>query len=128
MEVNYIIYSLGMKGQVIDKAFVPYREKDGTFPIFSEKLQLKNKSDKIQKAENKVPNIRTVKDAVSLLKVEAQRIRDRTSEHLQTRTYSDSRAMRPNKPINPLSRFAGRVIGGLCHFAQNFCPRNTTRY
>lgn len=68
MEVNYIIYSLGMKGQVIDKVFVPYREKDGTFPIFSETLQLKNKSDKIQKAENKVPNIRTVNDAVSLLK------------------------------------------------------------
>ena len=117
MEVNYINYSLGIKGQVIDKVFLPYREKDGTFPMFSETLQFKNKSDKIQKAENKVPNIRTVKDAVSLLKVEAQRIRDRTSKHLQTRTYSDSRAMRPNKPINTLSRFA-----------PNFCPRNTARY
>ena len=54
---NYIIYALGMKGAVIDKVFVPYRESDGTLPIFSEDLQAANRSDKIQKAENKVSGV-----------------------------------------------------------------------
>ena len=52
MAVNYIIYALGMKGGVIDKVFVPYREENGDFPIFSEELQKLNSSDKIQKSEN----------------------------------------------------------------------------
>ena len=68
MAVNYIIYALGMKGQVIDKVLVPYREQDGTFPIFSEELQKKNGSDKIQKAENKVPGITEVAEAVSYIR------------------------------------------------------------
>lgn len=68
MSVNYIIYALGMKGKVIDKVFVPYREKDGTFPIFSEELQKKNGSDKIQKAENKIAGITDISQAVKYLK------------------------------------------------------------
>lgn len=68
MAVNYIIYALGMKGQVIDKVLVPYREQDGTFPIFSEELQRKNGSDKIQKAENKVSGITEVSEAVKYIR------------------------------------------------------------
>lgn len=68
MAVNYIIYALGMKGQVIDKVLVPYREQDGTFPIFSEELQRKNGSDKIQKAENKVPGVTEVSEAVKYIR------------------------------------------------------------
>jgi len=68
MAVNYIIYALGMKGQVIDKVLVPYREQDGTFPIFSEELQKKNGSDKIQKAENKISGITEVAEAVSYIR------------------------------------------------------------
>ena len=68
MAVNYIIYALGMKGQVIDKVLVPYREKDGTFPIFSEKLQGENGSHKIQKAENKIPGITEISEAVNYIR------------------------------------------------------------
>lgn len=68
MAVNYIIYALGMKGQVIEKVFVPYREQDGTFPIFSEEIQRKNNSDKIQKAENKVAGVVEVAAAVQLIR------------------------------------------------------------
>lgn len=75
MAVNYIIYALGMKGQVIDKVFVPYREKDGTFPIFSEELQRNNSSDKIQKAENKVPNITDISEAVEYIRKNGYRWR-----------------------------------------------------
>jgi hypothetical protein len=68
MSINYIIYALGMKGAVIEKVFVPYREKDGTFPIFSEELQKSNSSDKLQKAENKVKGVVEVADAVRLMR------------------------------------------------------------
>lgn len=68
MPINYIIYAVGMKGQVIDKVFVPYREQDGTFPIFSEELQRQNSSDKIQKAENKVAGVTDVAEAVRLIR------------------------------------------------------------
>ena len=68
MSVNYIIYAVGMKGQVIDRVFVPYREEDGCFPIFSEDFQKANVSDKIQKAENKVPGIVEVAEAVRLIR------------------------------------------------------------
>ena len=68
MPINYIVYALGMKGGVIDKVFVPYREGDGTLPIFSEVLQVRNRSDKLQKAENKVPEIRLVEDAAKLIR------------------------------------------------------------
>jgi hypothetical protein len=68
MAVNYIIYALGMKGQVIDKVFVPYREKDGFFPIFSEELQEKNGSDKIQKSENKITGVTDIAEAVSYIR------------------------------------------------------------
>lgn len=68
MAINYIIYALGMKGQVIDKVLIPYRETDGNFPIFSEELQLKNASDKIQKAENKVAGVSEIAEAVKLIR------------------------------------------------------------
>lgn len=68
MTINYIIYALGMKGQVIDRVFVPYRESDGAFPVFSEKLQRKNGSDKLQKAENKISGITEVEEAVSYIR------------------------------------------------------------
>lgn len=68
MTTNYISYALGMKGEVIDKVFVPYRESDGTFPIFSEEFQRKNASDKIQKAENKVPGVVGIAEAVALIR------------------------------------------------------------
>jgi len=75
MAVNYIIYALGMKGQVIEKVFVPYREQDGSFPIFSEELQRNNGSDKIQKAENKVAGVVEVSEAVRLIRVGGYRWR-----------------------------------------------------
>ena len=68
MTINYIIYALGMKGAVIDKVFVPYRETDGTFPVFSEDLQRKNGSDKLQKAQNKVPEVVEIAEAVRLMR------------------------------------------------------------
>ncbi|MBM4881149.1 hypothetical protein HYO46_13625 [Vibrio parahaemolyticus] len=68
MAVNYIIYALGMKGEVINKVFVPYRERDGTFPIFSEELKRKNGSDKLQKSENKVSGISEVSEAIEYLR------------------------------------------------------------
>ena len=68
MTINYIIYAHGMKGIVIEKIFVPYREKDGTFPIFSKELQKRNKSDKLQKAENKVLGITEISEAVKLMR------------------------------------------------------------
>jgi len=68
MPINYIIYSLGMKGEVIDKVFVPYREQNGDFPIFSEELQIRNGSDKIQMAENKVLGVKEVSEAVRLIR------------------------------------------------------------
>jgi len=68
MAVNYIIYAIGMKGQVIDKVLVPYREQDGTFPIFSEELQRKNGGNKIQKAENKLSGITEVSEAVKYIR------------------------------------------------------------
>lgn len=75
MAINYIIYALGMKGQVIDKVFVPYREMDGCFPIFSEDLQRTNASDKIQKAENKVVGVSEVAEAVNLVRIGGYRWR-----------------------------------------------------
>ncbi|OLO08029.1 hypothetical protein BTW08_09025 [Salinicola sp. MH3R3-1] len=68
MAINYIIYALGMKGQVIDRVFVPYRERDGGFPIFSEELYRKNGSDRIQKAENKVSGIIEVAEAIHYMR------------------------------------------------------------
>ena len=56
MSINYIIYALGMKGDVIDRVFVPYREQDGTFPVFSEELQRNNGSPRqvIRQGERKI--------------------------------------------------------------------------
>lgn len=68
MAINYIVYALGMKGKVIGKVLVPYREQDGTFPIFSEELQIKNGSNKIQKSENKVAGIIEVSEAVKYIR------------------------------------------------------------
>jgi len=75
MAINYIIYAVGMKGQVIDKVFVPYREQDGTLPIFSEELQRTNASDKIQKAENKVQSVTEIAEAVRLIRAGGYRWR-----------------------------------------------------
>ncbi|WP_025553598.1 hypothetical protein [Vibrio parahaemolyticus] len=68
MTINYIVYALGMKGDVINKVFVPYREQDGTFPIFSEELKRKNGSDRLQKSENKVRGITEISVAVEYLR------------------------------------------------------------
>lgn len=75
MSINYIIYALGMKGDVIDRVFVPYREQDGTFPIFSEKLQRDYGSSHIQNAENKVSGVVRVCDAVQLMRAGGYRWR-----------------------------------------------------
>jgi len=87
MDINYIIYALGMKGTVIEKVFVPYREKDGTFPIFSEKLMKINSSDKIQKSENKVPGITEVSEAVMLMRKGGYRWRLKEYESGQQNIY-----------------------------------------
>ena len=87
MTINYIIYALGMKGAVIEKVFVPYREKDGTFPIFSEELMKTNKSDKIQNSENKVPDITEVSEAVSLMRKGGFRWRLKEHESGQQNIY-----------------------------------------
>lgn len=73
--INYIIYAVGMKGQVIGKVFVPYRESDNCFPIFSEELQMSNESDKIQKVENKLSGITNIKEAVRLIRLGGYRWR-----------------------------------------------------
>jgi len=75
MRSNYIVYALGMKGEVIDSVFVPYRERDGTFPIFSEALQTRNRSDKLQKVENKVAGVTDIAVAVSLIRAGGYRWR-----------------------------------------------------
>ncbi|WP_373388263.1 hypothetical protein [Pseudomonas alcaligenes] len=87
MPVNYIIYAVGMKGQVIDAIFVPYREKDGSFPIFSEELQALNSSDKIQKAENKVSGITDIAEAVKLIRAGGYRWRLKEHESGQANIF-----------------------------------------
>lgn len=78
MHTNYIIYAIGRKGDVVDKVFVPYRENDGSFPIFSEALQSANRS-LLQKAENKVTGVTDIAEAVRL--VRAGGYRWRLKEH-----------------------------------------------
>jgi hypothetical protein len=73
--VNYIVYALGLKGRVKGKVLDPYREGDGTFPIYSEDLQRKNVSDKIQKEENKVAGVSDIAKAVSLIRAGGHRWR-----------------------------------------------------
>jgi hypothetical protein len=75
MTINYIVYALGLKGLVIDSVFVPYREQDGTFPIFSEALMAANRSDKLQKAENKVAGVHEIAEAVRLIRLGGYRWR-----------------------------------------------------
>lgn len=74
MNVNYIIYAVGLKGDVVDKVFVPYRESDGCFPIFSESLQSVHGS-LIQKAENKLSGIKDIEEAVRLIRAGGHRWR-----------------------------------------------------
>ena len=74
MHTNYIVYAIGLKGDVVDKVFVPYRESDGCFPIFSEDLQSSNGS-LLQKAENKFPGIREIAEAVGLIRAGGYRWR-----------------------------------------------------
>ena len=87
MAVNYIIYALGMKGGVIDKVFVPYREENGDFPIFSEELQKLNSSDKIQKSENKIHGIKEVADAVCYIRAGGYRWRLKEYESGQANIF-----------------------------------------
>ena len=68
MAINYIVYALGQKGLVIDSVFVPYRERDRTFPIFSEALMALNGSDLLQKAQNKVAGVDEIAEAVRLIR------------------------------------------------------------
>ncbi|MBB3232787.1 hypothetical protein [Halomonas stenophila] len=93
MAINYIIYALGMKGQVIDKVFVPYRERDGSFPIFSEELYRKNGSDKIQKAENKVPGITEVAEAIDYMRKGGYRWRLKEYETGQSNIFKPEHLM-----------------------------------
>ena len=79
MHTNYIVYAIGLKGDVVDKVFVPYRESDGCFPIFSEDLQSANGS-LLQKAENKVPGIEDIAEAVKLIRTGGHRWR--LKEHI----------------------------------------------
>ena len=67
MNINYIVYAIGLKGDVVDKVFVPYRETDGCFPIFSEALQLAN-GGLLQKAENKLSGVKEIAEAVRLIR------------------------------------------------------------
>ena len=68
MTVNHIVYAVGKKGEVVGKVFVPYREMDGFFPIFSKMLQKANGSVRLQKKENKVKNVKEISDAVDLVR------------------------------------------------------------
>jgi hypothetical protein len=68
MTINYIVYALGKRGNVKGKVFVPYRDADGSFPIFSEQLKSKNGSDKIQKAENMVFGVNAISEAVKMIR------------------------------------------------------------
>lgn len=87
MPINYIVYALGQKGQVVDSVFVPYREQDGTFPIFSEALQAANASDKLQKSENKVAGVREMAEAVRLIRLGGYRWRLKEHESGQVNIY-----------------------------------------
>jgi hypothetical protein len=78
MHTNYIIYAIGQKGEVEGKVFIPYRETDGSLPIFSENFQGSNGSA-IQKSENKVKGIVSISEAVKL--VRSGRHRWRLKEH-----------------------------------------------
>jgi len=87
MTTNYIIYALGKKGAVVEKVFVPYREKDGTFPVFSEQLQAENGSNLLQKSENKVSGITEVSEAVRLMRAGGYRWRLKEYESGQVNIY-----------------------------------------
>lgn len=76
-----------MKGEVVDKVFVPYRESDGSFPIFSEKLQRDNGSDKLQKAQNKVVGVMDIADAVRLVRAGGYRWRLKEYDSGQVNIY-----------------------------------------
>lgn len=87
MSPNYIIYALGMKGEVIDAVFVPYRERDGSFPIFSEALQRANKSARLQNAENKIAGVVDIAEAVRLIRAGGHRWRLKEYETGQCNIY-----------------------------------------
>jgi len=76
-----------MKGAVVDKVFVPYRERDGTFPIFSERLKIENCSNRLQKTENKVLGISEVSEAVRLMREGGYRWRLKEYESGQVNIY-----------------------------------------
>lgn len=84
---NHIIYALGMKVSVIERVFVPYRESNGTFPIFSEELQRQNGSPQIQNTENKVPGVPSVADAVQLVRAGGHRWRLKEHTSSQCNIY-----------------------------------------
>ena len=90
MSRNYIIYALGMKGEVIDAVFVPYRERDGSFPIFSEALKRVNKSARLQNAENKIPGIIDIAEAVRLMRAGGHRWRLKEYETGQCNIYQSN--------------------------------------
>lgn len=87
MHTNYIVYALGMKGEVVDCVFVPYRERDGTFPIFSEDLMDLNGSDLLQKAENKVVGVKDIAEAVRLIRAGGHRWRLKEHQSGQVNIY-----------------------------------------
>ena len=64
---NYIVYALGDNGDTNNEVLVPYRDMDGCFPIFSEKLMKQNQSD-IQLMENKLTGISEMSHAVELIR------------------------------------------------------------
>ena len=74
MQINYIVYAIGLKGDVIDQVFVPYRESDGCFPIFSEELHALN-GGLLQKAENKLSGVTDIAEAVRLIRAGGHRWR-----------------------------------------------------
>ena len=80
MSADYKVHAVGQGGDARGTIFEPYRERDGSFAIFSEALQKANFSDLLQKAENKVPGITTIADAVCLMRSGGHRWRLRQKD------------------------------------------------
>jgi hypothetical protein len=68
MSINYNIYAMGQKGAVVGHVFVPYRERNGCFPIFSEALRAANGSKLLQEGINKVRNVSDIAEAIRLVR------------------------------------------------------------
>jgi hypothetical protein len=72
--MDYEIYAIGKRGLVRGKRFDVYKERNGTYPVFSEEKCRRN-GGRLQEKCNKVPEISSLHDVVSLLERGGFRLR-----------------------------------------------------